>query len=142
MRISRLELAGAGDQADVGIDRLGDCLNVVTDRGEEANSALAACIAHLLYGRPTTLLSERSGLVDIETDVGNFRLRRESTTAGACRLTIARLGQATAAAETISKMLGGSSPDFLAGLYFLDGTRLPQIDWLLSESVAAHVSRL
>ncbi|MEX2170189.1 MAG: DUF4332 domain-containing protein [Pirellulales bacterium] len=142
MRISRLELAGAGDQTDVGIDRLGDCLNVITDRGEEANSALAACIAHLLYGRPTSLLSQRSGLVDIETDVGNFRLRRESTTAGACRLTIASLGQATAAAETISKMLRGSSPDFLAGLYFLDGTRLPRIDLLLSESVAAHVSRL
>ena len=142
MRISRAELAGADTRTEFSIDRLGVGLNVVTCRSCEANTAIANCIAHLLYGRRSSLLDQRSALLDVETHLGAFRLRRDSSTTGAYRLTIASLGQATAAAETISQVLRGSSPDFLAGLYFLDGTRLPRIDWLLSESVAAHVSRL
>ena len=139
MRISRLELAGAGDRPEVIIDQPGYGLNVITGRSGVCKSELAACMAHLLYGRRAIQLEPTSGSIDIETELGNFRLRRDAPPGGLCRLTIAGLGQATATAETISKVLRGCSTEFLAGLYVLDGKQSPRIDWLLSERVAANV---
>lgn len=142
MRISRLELAGAGDRPEVTLDQLSYGLNVITGRSSVCKSEFAACMAHLLYGRRAIPSQPTSGSIDIDTDLGNFRLRRDSQPGGSCRLTIAGLGEATATAETISKLLRGCSPEFLAGLYYCDGTQAPCLDWLLSETVAANVSRL
>lgn len=139
MRIRRLELSGDGTRPQLRLENLPQRTNVVTSRSGAGKSALAACAAHLLYGRSNPSLNQPDAMIDVESAMGDFRLRRESLSGRGCRLTVSSLGQEVATADIIAQILRGVSPAFLRKLYVQDGTQEPLLDWLLSEEVATTV---
>ncbi|MCO6046549.1 DUF4332 domain-containing protein [Aeoliella sp. ICT_H6.2] len=151
MKLQHLALGainGATAQATL---NLSEGLNAVSVLDSVTGEQLFDLVGHLVYGarivRGIDPGSARTGYVDIASSLGRFRLERhaEQVDRGSFvepRLSVAALDGHAARAETTRELLAGISPEVAARLFVMRSSSDAQLNWLLSEELAAELHEL
>lgn len=79
------------------------------------------------------------GTVQVESEGGQFTLKRQPTPGQSCRLTISANDGQTVDEQTIPSLLSHLPPTLLSRLYAIDFTQTPQIDWFLDEAISRQL---
>jgi len=142
MRISQLSLEGRGAWPDLHIDTLNPQLNVFFSDPRGGKSTMARLFGHLLYGKsdsPWRLQFGQSvpmaeGMISIETQQGQFVLRRHCDVNQQERLTVTSSDRGSVDDQTVRDLLSDLDPALASQLFSVDFNESPNLDCLLSET--------
>jgi hypothetical protein len=159
MKITKLTVSGQNSWPDLHIDSLDCHLNVFFAPHQTGNNTIAQLAGHLLYGKLAHLdrqnllpaathssdnktlekrsysddLSLNPGSIQVESETGQYTLKRQCLKNQSCRLTISATSEIKVDEQTIPLLLAHLPPSLLSRLYTVDFTQTPRFDWLLDE---------
>lgn len=150
MKITQAKIDAVDGFRPTEIGPLSGGLNVVYSPRETGKTTLAALIAETLFGvrddgvwrESAGQFREPFGAVEVASELGRYRLRRQQTPEGRDRFTIAALDGHQVNSETISKLLGSASPEVIAQVFFAANDNRVASRALLSDPVAREYQRL